>query len=218
MTSAILQKVPPPALPLAREGYERPYQDQLNNVHRLFYNRLTDAYNALISPPLPGIAPGGSNLYFPYAAIQRTTDKTFTANTATEITFDQNDFLSSCVNDGTNGIEVEITGIYNYQFSVQWKNTDSQAHTAWIWLRVNSTDVAGTGSQFSVLSKHGSTDGHVIAAANFYVSLTAGDFVKMFAAVDNTAVSMEAYAAITTPFAMPAIPSCVATLSFVSAV
>lgn len=218
MTSATLQKVPPPALPLAREGYERPYQDQLNNVHRLFYNRLTQSYNALISPPLPGIAPGGSNLYFPYAAIQRTTDKTFTANTATEITFDQNDFLSSCANDGTNGIEVEITGIYNYQFSVQWKNTAAQAHDAWIWLRVNDTDAAGTGSQFSVLSKHGSVDGHVIAAANFYVSLTAGDFVKMFAAVDNTAVSMEAYAAQTVPFAMPAIPSCVATLTFVSAV
>ena len=218
MTSAILQKVPPPALPLAREEYDRPYQDQLNNVQRLFYNRLTQSYNALISPPLPDLPPGGSNLYFPYAAIQRTTDKTFTADTATEITFDTNDFLSACQNDGTNGIEVEVTGIYNYQFSVQWRNTDSQAHTAWIWLRVNSTDVAGTGSQFSIVSKHGSTDGHVIAAANFYVQLTAGDFVKMFAAVDNVAVSMEAYAAQTTPFAMPSIPSCVATLTFVSAV
>jgi len=218
VTSAILQKVPPPALPLAREEYDRPYQDQLNNVQRLFYNRLTQSYNALISPPLPDLPPGGSNLYFPYAAIQRTTDKTFTADTATEITFDTNDFLSACQNDGTNGIEVEVTGIYNYQFSVQWRNTDSQAHTAWIWLRVNSTDVAGTGSQFSIVSKHGSTDGHVIAAANFYVQLTAGDFVKMFAAVDNVAVSMEAYAAQTTPFAMPSIPSCVATLTFVSAV
>jgi hypothetical protein len=40
----------------------------------------------------------------------------------------------------------------------------------------------------------------------------------MFAAVDNVAVSMEAYAAQTTPFVMPSIPSCVATLTFVSAV
>jgi hypothetical protein len=216
--AAQILKVATPALPQATDQYDRPYQDQLNSVQRLFYNRLTQSYNALISPPLPGVPPGGSNLYFPYAAIQRTTDKTFTANTATEITFDQNDFISACTNDGTNGIEVEVSGIYNYQFSVQWRNTDSQAHTAWIWLRVNSTDVAGTGSQFSIVSKHGSTDGHVIAAANFYVQLTAGEFVKMFAAVDNVAVSMEAYAAITSPFAMPAIPSCVATLTFVSAV
>ncbi len=217
MTAQIL-KVATPALPQATDQYDRPYQDQLNSVQRLFYNRLTQSYNSLISPPLPGVPPGGSNLYFPYAAIQRTTDKTFTANTATEITFDENDFLSACTNDGTNGIGVEVSGIYNYQFSVQWRNTSAQIHDAWIWLRINSTDVAGTGSQFSIVSSHGGVDGHAIAAANFYVQLTAGDFVKMFAAVDNTAVSMEAYAAITSPFAMPSIPSVVATLSFVSAV
>ena len=215
---AELQKVQPPALPYGPIVWTAQYQDQLNNIQRLFYNRLSQSYNNLISPPLPNVPPGGSGLYFPYAAIQRTTDKTFTADTATEITFDTNDFLSACANDGTNGIEVEVTGLYNYQFSVQWRNTDSQAHTAWIWLRKNSTNVVGTASQFSVPSKHGTTDGHMIAAANFYVDLTAGDFIKMFAAVDNVAVSMEAYAAQTTPFVMPSIPSCVATLTFVSAV
>jgi hypothetical protein len=215
---AELQKVQPPALPYGPIVWTAQYQDQLNNIQRLFYNRLSQSYNNLISPPLPNVPPGGSGLYFPYAAIQRTTDKTFTADTATEITFDTNDFLSACTNDGTNGIEVEVTGLYNYQFSVQWRNTDSQAHTAWIWLRKNSTNVVGTASQFSVPSKHGTTDGHMIAAANFYVDLTAGDFIKMFAAVDNVAVSMEAYAAQTTPFVMPSIPSCVATLTFVSAV
>lgn len=216
--AAQILKVATPALPQATDQYDRPYQDQLNSVQRLFYNRLTQSYNSLISPPLPGVPPGGSNLYFPYAAIQRTTDKTFTANTAAEITFDENDFLSACTNDGTNGIGVEVSGIYNYQFSVQWRNTSAQIHDAWIWLRVNNTDVAGTGSQFSIVSSHGGVDGHAIAAANFYVQLTAGDFVKMFAAVDDVAVSMEAYAARTSPFAMPSIPSCVATLSFVSAV
>lgn len=217
MSAPVLQKVASPALPQAREQYDRPYQDQLNNVQRLFYNRLTQSYNALISPPLPDTPPGGSNLYYPYAAIQRTTDKTFTANTATQITFDQNDFLSACSNDGTNGIVVDYAGIYNYQFSVQWKNTDSQDHTGWIWLRVNGVDVAGTASQFSIPSKHGSTDGHLIAAANFYVQLAATQYVELYAAVDDITVSMEAYAAQTSPFAMPAIPSVVATLTFVSA-
>ena len=216
--AAQILKVATPALPQATDQYDRPYQDQLNSVQRLFYNRLTQSYNSLISPPLPGVPPGGSNLYFPYAAIQRTTDKTFTANTATEITFDENDFLSACTNDGTNGIGVEVSGIYNYQFSVQWRNTSAQIHDAWIWLRVNNTDVAGTASQFSIVSSHGGVDGHAIAAANFYVQLTAGDFVKMFSAVNNTALAMEAYPVQTSPFAMPSIPSVVATLSFVSAV
>ena len=216
--AAQILKVATPALPQATDQYDRPYQDQLNSVQRLFYNRLTQSYNSLISPPLPGVPPGGSNLYFPYAAIQRTTDKTFTANTATEITFDENDFLSACTNDGTNGIGVEVSGLYNYQFSVQWRNTSAHIHDAWIWLRKNSTNIVGTASQFSIVSSHGGVDGHAIAAANFYVQLTAGDFVKMFAAVNNTALAMEAYPVQTSPFAMPSIPSVVATLSFVSAV
>lgn len=202
----------PPRLPTAPQAYEAQFHNQHSDVLRLYFNQLGGNVNTLLGPR------GGQYLNFPYAAIQRTTDRTFTANTATEVTFDQNDFINGCVNDGTNGILVNQSGIYNYQFSVQFKNTDSQAHTAWIWLRVNNTNVLGTGSQFSVPSKHGATDGHLIAAANFYVQLIAGDFVKMFSAVDNSTVSMEAYPAQTTPFIMPAIPSIVATLSFVSSV
>jgi hypothetical protein len=218
MSAPLIQKVPAPALPQALEQYDRPYQDQLNNIQRLFYNRLTQSYNALISPPLPGTPPGGSNLYYPYAAIQRTTDKTFTVNTPTQITFDENDFLSACENDGTDGIAVSVGGIYNYQFSVQLKNTDTQIHSAWIWLRVNNVDVAGTGSKFDVISSHGGTPGYIIAACNFYVQLAPEDTIEMWAAVNNVAVSFEAEAAQTSPFAMPSIPSVVATLTFVSAV
>lgn len=212
-----LQKVAPPNLPLSPGSYSQQYQDQLNNVLRLYFNRLNENVNTVIGPL------GGQYLSFPYAAIQRTTDKTFTANTATEITFDQTDFLNGCTNDGTDGIVVNQPGIYNYQFSVQFANTDSQAHNAWVWLKVNGVDAVGTGSRFDVPSKHGSSDGYLIAACNFYVSLQAGDAVSMYAAVSQayvpsvtSGVYMEAYAARTTPFAMPAIPSVVATLTFVS--
>ncbi len=218
MSAAIIQKVAPPALPQARDDYDRPYQDQLNNVHRLFYNRLTQSYNALISPPLGEASPGGSNLYFPYAAVQRATDKTFTINTATEITFDDNDFLSGCSNDGTNGITVNQGGLYNYQYSVQWKNTDSQIHVAWIWLKSNNVNIVGTARQFSVTERHGGIDGHVVATANLMVQLAPENTVSMFAAVNNVALSMEAYPLQTSPFSMPSIPACIATLSFVSAI
>jgi hypothetical protein len=218
MSSPKLQKVAPPALPQARNEFDRPYQDQLNNVHRLFYNRLTQSFNYLISPGTSDEAPGAVHLYTPYAAVQRTTNKTFTANTATLITFDTNDFLSGCTNDGTGGVAVEHEALYNCQFSVQWKNTASQDHAAWIWFRVDGVDVAGTSSQFSIPAKHGSVNGHLIAAANFYLQVGAGKQVAMYAAVDNTAVSMEAYPVQASPFVMPSIPSVVMTISFVSAV
>lgn len=207
----LLDKVVPPNLPVAQMDYTRLYQEQFNNVLRLYFNRLSNNLNSVT-----GII-GGSNLQFPYAAIQRTTDLSFTVNTPTQVTFDLNDFLNGCLNPGSDGIEVEYAGIYNYQFSVQLKNTDTQIHSAWIWLRINNVDVAGTGSKFDVISSHGGTPGFVIAACNFYVSLEPGDTVEMWAAVSDVSVTFDATNASTSPFAMPAIPSVVATLSFVSA-
>jgi hypothetical protein len=37
--------VSPPNLPLAPEEYERRYQDQLNNILRLYFNQLSNAGN-----------------------------------------------------------------------------------------------------------------------------------------------------------------------------
>lgn len=207
-----------PRLPAGPVEYSQQYQDQLTNILRLYFNGLDTTFGSLLGNVKTGTAlhPGGSYLAFPFAAIQRTTDKTFTVNTATQITFDQNDFLNDCTNDGTDGISVKTAGIYNYQFSTQFRNSDTAIHAAWIWLRVNGADVAGTGSKFDVISSHGGVDGFVIGAANFYVQLQAGDTVEMWAAVDDTAVTFDATAAQVSPFAMPAIPSVVATLTFVS--
>jgi hypothetical protein len=207
-----------PRLPAAPTQYSQLYGDQLTNILRLYFNGIDTTFTGLLGSPKTGTTfrPGGAYLSFPYAAIERTTDKSFTANTATQITFDTNAFLNSCSNDGTDGISVDLAGIYNYQFSVQLKNTDSSIHSAWIWLRINGVDVANTASKFDVISSHGGTPGFVIGAANFFVQLQAGQTVEMWAAVDNTAVTFDATAAQVSPFAMPAIPSVVATLSFVS--
>lgn len=200
----------PPNLPLGPVSYDQNFQDKFSNALRLYFNQIKGVYGAVI-----GVR-GAKYLDFPYGAIQRNTDVTFTANTATQITFDQNDFLNGMRNDGTDGITVEQTGIYNYQFSVQLRNSDTQIHSAWIWLRVNNVDVDGTGSKFDVTEKHGGVDGFIIAACNFYVRAHAGDTVEMWAAVNNTAVTFDATGAQTSPFPMPSIPSVVATLSFVS--
>lgn len=214
-----------PRLPTATTQYTQQYQDQFTNILRIYFNGIDTTFGGLLGNTNTGqgIHPGGAYLAFPYAAVQRTTDKTFTANTATQITFNQNDFLNDCTNDGTDGIVVNTSGIYNYQFSVQFANTDTQIQTAYVWLRKNGVDIAGTGSKWDITSSHGGSDGYVIAAANFYVSLNAGDSVSMYAAVTkayvptvSTGIYMEAYAAQTSPFAMPSIPSVVATLSFVS--
>lgn len=209
-----------PRLPAATVEYDHRFMEQYSNILRLYFNGIDTTFGGLLGSPKTGTTtpPGGSFLNFPYAAIQRTTNKTFTANTATQITFDTSDYLNYCENSGTDGILVKSAGLYNYQFSVQWANPDTQIHAAWIWLKVNGVDVAGTASRFDVPAKHGTSDGYLISAANFYVQLNANDTVELWAAVDNATVYMEAYAAQTSPFAMPSIPSVVATLSFVSSI
>lgn len=210
VTKHILNPTKAPLLPLAPVQYDQRYGTDLTNALRLYFNQLDNLNLTAFG------SQGGRFINNPYAAIQRTTDVTFVVNTPKQITFDQNDYINGCVNDGTDGIHVNYAGIYNYQFSVQFKNTDTQIHSAWVWLRVNGVDVAGTGSKFDVIAKHGGIDGFVIGAANFYVQLQADDYVEMWAAASNTAVTFDAAGASTSPFTMPAIPSVVATLSFVS--
>jgi hypothetical protein len=55
-TEYALQRIAPPALPQAGEEYARPYQDQLNNVLRLYFVRLQGVLgqlnsNATVIPP-----------------------------------------------------------------------------------------------------------------------------------------------------------------------
>ena len=143
-----------PLLPLAPVQYDQRFGTDLNNALRLYFNQLDNLNLTAFG------SQGGRFLNFPYAAIQRTTDVTFSANTPKQITFDQNDYLNGCTNDGTDGIHVQYAGIYNYQFSVQFANTAAATHTAWVWLRKNGVDIAGTASKFDVPPKHGSSDGY----------------------------------------------------------
>lgn len=206
-----------PDLPNPQDRYDRLTVAQTNGLLRTFFLRLSAALSDLFGTR------GGRFINMPYGAVQRNTDFKFTtANTATLVTCTTVDYLNGMTLDTSDGLHVIQSGIYNYQFSVQMANTDSQIHTAYIWLRVNGTDVAGTGSKFDVPSKHGSSDGYLIAACNFYVDLNVDDHVELWAAADQIETNVtdgiyfEAYAAQTSPFAMPTVPSVVATLSFVS--
>ena len=118
-----------PRLPAAPVEYDHRYMEQYSNILRLYFNGIDTTFTGLLGEPQSktSLHPGGAYLNFPYAAIQRTTDKTFTANTATLVTFDQNDFLNDCSNPGTDGIVVNVAGIYNYQFSVQLRNSDTNS-------------------------------------------------------------------------------------------
>jgi len=217
MAGSVL-KVAPPALPQGTQTYFQTYQDQLNNVQRLFYNRLTSSFNALIDTEA-----GAGSLYTPYGAYSRLTDFNFAAiNTPTVVPLDTVDFSSYTSLHPGGGIQATKKGIYNYQFSVQAVNTNNQIHALWLWLRVNGFDVPNSASKYNIISRHGGGDGYVICVCNVFVQLAPDDYVELVGAADaietagTDGIYFEAYAPQVAPFVMPAIPSVISTLSFVS--
>jgi hypothetical protein len=155
----------------------------------------------------------------PYGAFQDTTDQTATANTATVMTFNTTDFANGVSVVANSKLTVEQAGIYNLQFSAQFQNTDSQLHDVSIWLRQDASgagvDVAGSAGLISVPNSHGGINGHNIVGWNYYVSLNANDFIEIWWSTPNTAVTIQAYPAGTSP-TRPTTASVVATLTFVS--
>lgn len=200
-----------PDLPNPQEQYDRLTVAQTNAALRTFFLKVVNSLATLLGPI------GGKYINNPYGAVQRSTDFNFVAaNTAYLVTCNTTDFLNGMTLDVGDGLHVVQAGKYNYQFSIQMANTGTSVEHVVVWLRVNGTDVAGTASKFDIPSKHGSSDGYLIAACNFYVDLANGDHVELWAASSSTAAYFEAYAAQTSPYVRPSIPSVVVTLSFVS--
>ena len=99
------QKIAPPALPQATEQYNRVYQDQLNNVLRLYFNRLNTILGQLETAE--GVIPPTTVLTvatLPSAATSGTGARAFVsdANATT--------FASTVVGGGANKVPVYSDG------------------------------------------------------------------------------------------------------------
>ena len=216
MATNLSQQITTPAQPnLGTPGaaYDERFLAQSFGGLNVYFAKLTAIFSALFGPR------GGKWVNNPYGAFQDTTDQTATANTATVMTFNTTDFSNGVVvNDGSK-LRVSQAGIYNLQFSVQLQNTDTQLHDVSIWLRQDAagagTDIAGSTGLVSVPNSHGGIDGHAIVGWNYFVTLDANDFVEIWWSTPSTQVTIQAYAAGTSP-TRPSTASVVATLSFVS--
>ena len=208
-TEVDLNRVTAPNLPRAPAQYNAQYQEQFNNVLRLYFNRLDNLFSQLTS------SSGTEGLIFPYGAFSSDQDQTTTANTATLMTLNTTDFANQ-VSISSSKITVVNAGIYNLQFSAQFQNTDTAFQDVYIWLRQNGTDIPGSTGFVSVPNRHAGTDGHTIIGWNYFLNMAAGDHVEIYWSVPNVAVTIQHLAASGTP-TKPSTQSVVATLSFVSA-
>ena len=146
-----------------------------------------------------------------YGAWQDSTTQTVaSANTATLITFNTTDIPDGVSLVANSKMTANYPGVYNLQWSGQFVNTDSQLQDATVWIRKNGTDVTGSAGQISVPNKHGSVNGHTIAAWNYFVDLATGDYLQFYWGASSTAVSLTASTA-SSPY--PSIASVIATMA-----
>lgn len=106
-------------------------------------------------------------------------------------------------------------GVYDIQFSAQLANTSATAYDVDIWFKKNDQTIPDSNSRFTVPGKHGSTNGHLIAALNFFIDLDVGDYVEIVWRTENSDVFIEYSSPQTSPL-RPAVPSVIATASYVS--
>ena len=114
-------------------------------------------------------------------------------------------------------ITIAKAGIYNIQFSVQLSNSHNAEEDFDIWLRKNGTNIPNTNTQFTVVRDRSGNPGKSVAALNLLVDAAAGDVYQLMWAVTNTQVTIEAIPEQTTPYARPATPSVIVTVTPVGA-
>jgi len=201
----------PPNLGTPDVLYSESYFRQTNGGLNVYFNKLRNLFGALLGPR------GGKFLNLPYGAFQDSTDQT-AANTTTAyaITFDATDLSNGVTLSNSSRLNVAQAGIYNLQFSIQFKNTTNDGQDVDVWIRKNGTNIDNSNSRFHAVARKSSGDpSHLIAALNLFVSLAANDYVEIMWRPTDVGVSLEHFATSSSP-TRPAIPSVIATLSFVS--
>lgn len=206
-----LETPAPPDLPSPGQTYDERLTAQTHRGLLTYFRKLTNILATVLGPR------GGKYLNLPYGAFQDGTDQT-AANTTTAyaITFDTTDYSNGITLSNTSRLNVSQAGIYNVQFSVQFKNTTNGTQDVEVWFRKNGTDIAKSNSRFGLAPRKSAGDpSHTIAALNYFVDLAESDYLQLMWRPSDVGVSIEHYAAGTSP-TRPATPSVIATVSFVS--
>ena len=206
-----LENPAPPGLGYPTETYERRHFNENNGALTVYFKKLSFVLGSLFGPR------GGRFMNNPYGAFQDSTDQV-AANTTTAypVTFNTTDFSNGVTIASNSRITVIDAGIWNLQFSIQFKNTSNDGQDVDIWFRKNGTNIANSNSRFHLPARKSAGDpSHLIAAMNFFVSMVANDYIEIVWRTTSTSVSIEAFGTSTSP-TRPAVPSAIVTMSFVS--
>lgn len=209
-----------PNLPLGTEQYSRQYQDQFANILRLYFNQLNN-FNQLFTTNT-----GGGLLQFPNIAASNSASQYATAaNTPTKVVWDTLGSNNGFTLDPSGYATTSIPGEYKIDYGLQAANNDNAIHFLWVWVRINGVDVPNSAVKFTLPARKSAGEPYeLLAYSSIVYSVNADDQVELWWATNQAATSggaagvyLKAEAASSSPFTVPAIPSAIGSITFVSA-
>lgn len=202
----LINKVPSPALPVAPASPLRGYLDDLNNILRLFFNRVSNSLNLLTG------SNGGRFIDKPNGLFWDNADQALGAvNVAQPVRFNQTYLNNGMSINGltTSEITVAYSGVYNFQFNGILRSASASSKIAYIWINRNGTDIGYTAREYLI-----SGSGGVLEINwNFNIDMEAGQYIQIMWTGNNIDLALDAVAP-TSPH--PGIPSAVVAVTFVS--
>lgn len=209
-----------PNLPVGPVEYAQRYQDQFNNVLRLYFNEIDNITGALL-----GDNPG--DLFnFPCIAASDSTDQIATGdNIPTVVAWNTLEVGYGWTLNAPGSATAQYAGIYKITYSLQFANTANAAYDATVWLKVNGVNVANSATNFSLPArKSAGVPSYVCGYSEAAFDMNAGDTVELYWATelagdpDNAIDGVYIYhdGAQTSPYSRPAIPSAIGSITYLS--
>jgi hypothetical protein len=220
MSRVIVNGTKAPNLPIPTVAYSQTVLESFSNALRLYFNTL-DAFTSNLSNTA-----GGSSLSFPHIAASDSTDQVATGNdTPTVVKWNTLDSGLGWALNAPGSAVAQYSGVYKITYSLQFVNTANAIHSAVVWLKVNNINVANSSTEFSIPArKSASIPSYVAGYSEITFTVTAGDEIELYWATDlagnpttpTDGVYIFHDVVQTSPYARPAIPSAIGSITFVS--
>ena len=220
MTDIIIKATKAPNLPIPTIAYSQTVQESFSNALRLYFNTL-DAFTTNLSN-----IEGGSSLSFPHIAASDSTDQIATGNdTPTVVKFNTLDSGLGWTLNAPGSATAGYSGVYKITYSLQFVNTDNAIHNAVVWMKVNNVNLANSSTEFSIPARKSALiPSYVAGYSEVTFAVNAGDVIELYWATNlagnpttpTNGVYIFHDAAQTVPYARPAIPSAIGSITFVS--
>mgnify|MGYP002737628578 CR=1 FL=1 len=215
-----------PALPIPNVEYDQREQTDLIRALRLYFN-LNDKYttNVILDALNGGV--GGNGITFPHIAASDSTDQYAGGNnTPTVVKWNTLDSGFLWTLNAPGSATAAVAGVYKITFRLQFVNTANAVHDAVVWLKVNNTDVPNSATAFSIPArKSAGVPSYLAGYSEITFEVQVGDDIELYWATDQAynpvgpvdGVYILHDAAQTVPYARPATPSAIGSITYVSA-